>query len=140
MSGQKMKTLILLFAFACVATASAALDEKPVRMSGALTLRIFPGRPNYESVEKSDEAEPAWILTVTTEKKKEEFQLVVLDRSGATFAALRRSSGKKIGVEGLMWEAQTGHHHTPFLIRVRAIEEERNQAPEPPASSGRSSS
>jgi hypothetical protein len=74
---------------------------------------------------------------VTTEKKKEEFQLVVLDHSEAKFAALRRSIGKKIGIEGLKWEAQTGHHHTPFLITVRAIEEKPNQTLQPTAPSGR---
>jgi hypothetical protein len=116
-----MKALVLLFALVCAATAFAQEEEaRPVRLSGVLSLRIFPGRPNYESVEKGDEAEEAWILTVAKEKK-EEFQLVVLDAFQAKFAAFHRSLGKKIAVEGLMWEGHTGHHHTPFLITVRVV-------------------
>lgn len=97
-----MKALVLLFTLVCAATVFTQ-EERPVRFSGVLSLRVFPGRPNYESVEDGDEAEQAWILTVMKEKK-EEFQLVVLDSSKAKFAALHRSLGKKIAVEGLMCE------------------------------------
>jgi hypothetical protein len=130
-----MKARVLLGSLVCAVVALAQQEQKQVRLSGVVSVRVFSGRPNYESVQKGDEVERAWILTVTTEQKKEDFQLVVQDRSDAKFAALRRSLGKNIAIEGIMWEAQTGHHHTPFLITVRAIDE-KPQAARPTAANG----
>jgi hypothetical protein len=123
-----MKTFILILSLLCAAVAFAQAGEKQVRLSGVLSQKVFPGPPNYESVGKGDAAEKAWILTVARDTKQEEFQLVVSDSSKAKVAALRRSIGKKITIVGSMWEAQTGHHHTPFLVTVSAIEKKPNKA------------
>ncbi len=114
-------------AFFCLLTISLpARDEKPIQVSGVLSLEVFPGRPNYERIKDGDEPEKAWILTVAGEKN-EKFQLVVDDGSEQKFAMLRRCSGKKISVTGFLWEADNGHHHTPFLIIIRSIKDEPNQ-------------
>jgi len=124
-----MKLFSAILSFVCLtAIACAQLDEKPIRAVGIVSLEVFPGRPNYESIKDGDEAEKAWILTVASKEKKERFQLVVEDGSEQKFAALRRLTGKKAVVEGLVWEGHTGHHHTPFLISIRTIQEAPNQA------------
>ena len=114
---------VILALFYLAATASAQLDEKPIRAVGVISLEVFPGRPNYESIEDGDEVEKGWILTVTSEGKKERFQLVVIDGSEQTFSTLRRCTGKRVAVEGSVWEAHTGHHHTPFLISIKNVQE-----------------
>jgi len=124
-----MKTFAATILFLCLAViALAQSDEKPIRAVGVVSLEVFPGRPNFENIKDGDEPEKAWILTVSSKEKKERFQLVVIDRDEQKFATLRKSVGKKVAVEGLAWEAQTGHHHTPFLITVRSIQEEPSQA------------
>jgi hypothetical protein len=127
-----MKTLAIivsLLGFAAVACAQT--DEKPIRVVGVVSFVVFPGRPNYESIAGGDEAEQAWILTTAKEKKEERFQLVVADGSEQKFAALRRFVGKKVEIEGSIWEAHTGHHHTAQLITVQSIQEWPNQPSEP---------
>jgi hypothetical protein len=125
-------------AFLCFFTCTLwAHEDKPIQVSGVLSLEVFPGRPNYESIKGGDEPEKAWILTVMGEKK-EKFQLVVADGSAQKFAMLRRCAGKKISVDGVVWEADNGHHHTPFLISIHSITEEPNQSsqPTPPSRRG----
>ena len=109
----------------------AALEASPVRVVGVATLEAFPGRPNYESIKDGDEAEEAWILTDASDKKDQRFQLVMVDGSEQKFATLRRCIGKKVAVEGVVWEAQTGHHHTAHLITVNTVQEMTN-TPQPP--------
>jgi hypothetical protein len=124
-----MKSFAAILAFvvlACVAIAES--DEKPIRVSGIVSLEEFAGPPNYESVKDGDALEKAWILITA---KKERFHLVVLEDEEKKFATLRRSVGKRVRVEGTLWPAETGHHRTPFLITVRSIEQEPNQTPEP---------
>lgn len=122
-----MKAFVATFLFVCFcAVAPAQSGEKPIRAVGLVSLEVFPGRPNFESIKNGDEPEKAWILTVSNKEKKERFQLVVIDRDEQKFATLRKSVGKKVTVEGLVWEADNGHHHTPFLITVRSIKEEPN--------------
>jgi hypothetical protein len=126
--GQKMKPL-LVFLAVCFLTAvvSAQFEEKPIRASGVVTLEVFPGRPNYESIKDGDEREEAWILTTS---KKERFQLVIIEDVKKKFATLRHRLGKNVSVAGFVWEGHTGHHHTEFLITLSSIQEEPNQSPQ----------
>jgi len=117
-----LRAFLLFFSFAVVACAES--NEKPIRAVGKIGLEVFPGRPNFESIKEGDEPEQAWILTVESAKKKEEFQLVVLDSFEQKFAILRKCLGKKVVVEGSVWEACSPHHHTAFLITVKTIKEE----------------
>lgn len=114
-------------------------DEEPISISGFLSTKIFPGLPNYESVAAGDRSEEAWLLTSETvspgsKEKTEAYQLVFLSDFEKTFATLRRLLGKRVSVEGTIWIAHTGHHHTRFLITLKAIKETPNQAePQTPA-------
>jgi len=132
-----MKLLSAILSLVCLAAvANAQLDERPIRAVGIVSLEVFPGRPNYESIKEGDEPEKEWILTVASEERNERFQLVVIDGREQKDSMLRRCIGKKVAVEGSIWEAHTGHHHTPFLITVRTIQEEPNQSPHPTRASG----
>jgi hypothetical protein len=103
--------------------AGAPWDEKPIRVSGVASLEVFPGPPNYESIQDGDAREEAWILTTS---QNERFHLVILGDGKEKFATLRHSLGKKLRVDGTVWGAHTSHHRTPFLITLRSIEKEPN--------------
>ena len=121
----KLLSAILLF-LSFVAVTCAQRDEKSIRAAGLISLEVFPGRPNFESIKDGDEPEKAWILTVARPEKPERFHLVVLDGQEQKFAILRKSVGRKVVVEGSVWEACSPHHHTAFLITVKTIKEEPN--------------
>src|ERR1044072_2994486 len=61
-------SIILLVAFCSPATSSVlpndCLSYEPasVKLTGKTFLKVFPGRPNYESIKEGDEPEPAWLL------------------------------------------------------------------------------
>lgn len=95
--------------------------EKPIRCVGVVQLQDFPGAPNYEKIAAGDEFERVWVLTAEVDGKLQDYQLVLLEGAAAFRSALRKSVGKKVVIEGFMWQAHNGHHHTPFLITVKSI-------------------
>lgn len=121
----------ILSVFFLTGFANAKPEEAPFHAAGMVSLEVFPGRPNYDSIKGGDEPEKAWILTVTDNDKKERYQLVIVDNPTQKYTTLNRCIGKIIEVKGVVWEGHTGHHHTPFLITVHSIQEEPDQ-PHPP--------
>ena len=95
--------------------------EKPIRLTGMARVQDFPGAPNYESIANGDELERYWVLTVGVAGKSEDYQLALEENANASRSLLKESVGKQIVIEGLIWQAHSGHHHTPFLITVRSI-------------------
>jgi hypothetical protein len=113
----------------CVAASFARGDGERVRAVGVLSVEVFPGRPNYESIKNGDAADTEWILTVAVDNQKEKFQLEIDYQARDLIATLRRAVGKKLIVDGVIWQANLGTEHTPFIIRVKTIKEEPNQRP-----------
>ena len=127
---KQLSTIFALLFFAVIGRAQS--EEKPIQISGIVSVEIFPGPPNYESIKDGDQAERVFILSTKSEKKFERLQLVVLEDFEAKFKILNQNIGKKIEVQGSIWEANTGHHHTAFLITVKTLKTtEPNQSPEP---------
>lgn len=132
-----MKTLVifLLTLIACTALAqpdSCIIAGQSTHLTGTISMETFPGLPNYESIKAGDEPETYWILTTDqpycgegedfsnegqkiTEKNETRFQLVLTADQYKEWNALL---SKKVSVEGSMFLAHTGHHHTPMLIEV----------------------
>ena len=84
-------------------------DGQQVTLTGTLKRVVFPGPPNYESVEEGDE--PEW-------GSNDQFQLIV---RGDFYSKNQRYLNQQVSVTGEMFYAETGHHHTPVLIDVTAI-------------------
>ena len=123
-------TIFALFLFAVIGRAQS--DEKSIQISGIVSVEVFPGPPNYESIKTGDKAERVFILNTKLENKYEKLQLVVLEDFESKFKILNQNIGKRIEVQGSIWEANTGHHHTAFLITAKTLKTtEPNQAPEP---------
>jgi hypothetical protein len=129
--------LASMIAFGC-ATASAAsqrdcLSYEPasVTLTGKVFLKVFPGRPNYETIKEGDEPEPAWLprlakSTCVKPDAKDEFNeaennvsLIQLALRGKQFSRLRMLRRKgAVRFTGTLFHAQTGHHHADVLMWV----------------------
>jgi len=134
----KLRLLILLAALmtlACPAILAASqgdcLPYEPasVKLTGKTFLKVFPGRPNYESIKEGDEPEPAWLLRlakpicVRADKQDEDpednVSVIHLVLRGKQFSQLRRLRRKgAITFTGTLFHAITGHHHAKVLMWV----------------------
>ena len=99
-----------------------------VSITGTLKRMTFPGRPNYESIKRGDEAETGFYMVlkipICTTTGQSEDQLathdvrlvqLVLDAHG--YAHLRPMLNKQVTVDGHLFAAHTGHHHAPLLLQ-----------------------
>ena len=145
MKGLKMmeafaKTFSLILALACVAALPAAgqrralhYEPEKVTLTGRVVYRTFYGPPNYGESPKIDRRETQDILlldsavdvvatgndpTDQTERGVKSITLV-LDHS------TRHLIGKRVIVEGTLFHAHTGHHHTHVLMSVSSIKRAR---------------
>jgi hypothetical protein len=116
--------------------------EKPISLRGKLTLRLYPGPPEYGSVENGDYPEYGWFLQmdrpsfqiasttllpglalspadIMSHSNWYEVQLGLL--SSDDFCC--KHVNQDVVVEGYLFHAHTGHHHAPFLMDVLKIHE-----------------
>ncbi|WP_413496207.1 DUF4431 domain-containing protein [Morganella psychrotolerans] len=103
-------------------------DGQQVSITGEMKRTVYPGPPNYESIEDGDEPEIYWILH--TQKAmacmnnapewgdKDKLQLVI---SGDFYNENKQLLNKPVVVNGQLMYAETGHHHTPVLIVVDSV-------------------
>lgn len=115
--------------------------EKLVALKGKLILRLFPGPPEYTSIEKGDRADYCWMLHVNEEFFKiatttpvpepcsdlksimewsnhDEIYLS-LEENMTDFCCDHES--KEITVQGYLFHAHTAHHYSPILMDVKKI-------------------
>jgi hypothetical protein len=108
-------------------------EPEKVMLKGKVVSRTFYGPPNYGENPKTDSQESQYILildaavdvvangsdpTDQTERGVRRVTLVVHD-----FAAhpVRPLLGRRVLIEGTLFHANTGHHHTRVLITVSSI-------------------
>ena len=125
------------------AVSSQAVDQHCVNYTPAVVKvedrierRIFPGPPNYMSVEDGDRRDVQWILRLSkpvcvngkggdtpdseSEADVSELQLVI--SSSGEFRRYRPLLGRDVLVTGALFHAFTMHHRTSVLLTVRRIE------------------
>ncbi len=113
---------------------NACLKYEPqvVELKGKVKSVVFPGPPNYESIEEGDKPETYWVLYLSkgicvqgdakselnseTEKGVKSLQLVMTG-----YDKYRPLLGKNVAVKGRLMHSFTGHHHTAVLIQVESI-------------------
>ena len=110
---------IILITFSSLSFGCVEPNDEKVELVGEVKTETFPGRPNYESIEKGDEPETVWILTIKNpicfngiKEKQKRFHLFWL----GTKKHIKSAGRYKI--TGKTMESHTGHHHTPVLIEV----------------------
>jgi len=120
-----------------VAAQCLGYEPKAVSLSGSLVRETHPGRPNYESIARGDEAETIWVLRLrqavcvltsneeienVKEESEKEVQLVL---EPGQFKRYRNLLGKKVTITGRLFHGHTGHHHKRLLLTRSEILEAR---------------
>lgn len=104
-----------------------------MRLPGVLLRETYPGRPNYESIKKGDEAETIWVLRLkkricvsssfdainVSEKNQKKIQLVL---EPAQYKRYRKLLWQKVIVTGTLLHMHTGHHHKRVLLTTLRIQ------------------
>lgn len=127
--------LLLALGGSAVARAeSACLAYEPVQVviDGVIERRMFPGPPNYESVEAGDRPETYWLLKLEApicvdgppdelNAREEGVSQVQLSLRAEQYSEFERFVGERARATGTLTHAISGHHHTPVLLFVRAL-------------------
>ncbi len=130
-----ISAMLLTLFFCASASGQRCLEYGPTfTLTGTLRSQVFPGPPNFESINRGDLKETALLLALTkpacvngndpanqkiAESGIRRMQLVV--RSNAHWKIIRRLMGKRTVVTGTLFHWETGHHHTKVLIDVTSI-------------------
>ena len=110
-----------------------------IKLSGILRLKVFPGPPEYSSIENGDRADFCWVL----ELDKESFLLALATPVQPELAldykdiltwrnasevflfpdynvdeSFRNKNGRHISISGYLFHAHTAHHYSPMLLTV----------------------
>jgi hypothetical protein len=130
-----MKSLFCVLAFLFLASCSVEAQRRQlhyepekVTLTGRLVYRVFYGPPNYGENPKTDsrETQPILILDApvdvvanggdpTDQTERGVKRITLVGHSTSRFI------GKRIAVEGTLFHANTGHHHTKVLMTVAFI-------------------
>ena len=109
-----------------------------ITLSGTLRLKLFPGPPEYSSIENGDRADFCWVLDMD----KESFILALntpVQELGLDYKdiikwpnasevflfpdqnvdeSIRKRNGQHISISGYLFHAHTAHHYSPMLLTV----------------------
>ena len=130
--------MLCIIGLLCAASATIQAQRKQlhyepekVSITGTIVSRTFFGPPNYGENPKTDSKESQYILVLDTpidvvgdnkyneaERGVKQITLVVHDFKATP---VRPWLGKRVTIEGTLFHAITGHHHTKVLIEVSTI-------------------
>lgn len=132
-----IKVVILLTLFSSALSFSKCLMEgQELTFTGTISRETFPGPPNYESINSGDTPETYWILTIGTPQcvlaeSMEDGEFYEVAKSITRFQLAFDGSeiyktqkdliGADVVVNGQLFVAISGHHHTEVLISVKNI-------------------
>lgn len=98
-----------------------------ITLKGRLTLRRFPGPPNFSSIAAGDAEERVFILELPrgvciddggefADPARRVVTVQISAAPGLVLVALRKSVGRDVAVSGQGFAAHTGHHHAPLVL------------------------
>lgn len=116
-------------------------SEPSITLRGKLRLRLFPGLPEYGSIEEGDEADYVWIveldepsflialnapenklsLDLTAIIKREDAHDLILCLDEKLERTCEEYKDQDVIVRGVLFHAHTAHHYTPLLIDLKDI-------------------
>src|SRR5688500_18589121 len=126
-----MKTFVfavslMLFLFGCGESKKTSADEL-LTFNGRLIEERFWGPPNFGEDTLTDRKEivPVIILdeAIVAPLGADQTKQTIKKLQVIPMKNLVPYLNKKVTIKGSMFEAQTGHHHTEYLIEVKEINE-----------------
>jgi hypothetical protein len=127
-----MLAILLATSLPAVAASCLHYGGSPVTLSGKVKLQTFFGPPNYGENPDTDSRETQAILAlakpICVEANPVEYEEAEQNQLEVTLVPLKKENlksyeGKQIAVQGTLYHAHTGHHHTPVLIEIKQIED-----------------
>lgn len=121
-------TFILLFSLNQLAFAEQVLQlEQKVKLEGTLKTESKFGPPNYGETPEQDKKLTIFVLNLDKKTKiqvnKETVETDQIQCVIDTDTKVTELIGKKVNVEGLLFEQSTGYHFTPVLIDISSIKQ-----------------
>ncbi len=134
-----MKLMIILAAVMLLALHCHAADcvqyGKTVTIRGTIKRVTFPGPPNYESVARGDAPEVYWVLVLRRpicvdggdqlDPKESGIRRIQLALALGYYSKYRRFVNKNVIAQGILWHANTGHHHTKVKLDMVELKSEK---------------
>jgi hypothetical protein len=128
--------MLLMFVVGFPATSMSACldisDQSQLTFTGLLTQAVFPGPPNYESIESGDKAETAYLLDlpepicvsgdefVSSDKKISTIHVYPSNQqTDGELAKLTDGNVHIVGFEA--FGSHTGHHHAPLVVKIKSL-------------------
>lgn len=100
-------------------------------ISGLLTIQLFAGPPNYESIANGDAEERTFILELPKRicasdgefiENSTLFDRVQVNASDPALArVLNAGVGQQVTIQGEAFGSHTGHHHAPLVILASKV-------------------
>jgi hypothetical protein len=128
---QTMWKLIAIFTVICAGANAAACEKydlSATTLSGTVTIETFFGPPNYGESPATDSREQQAILhllnplcTVASGDDPAERDQVKVTLVPTGKFSLRPFAGKLVTVNGSLFHAINGHHHTPILVAISQV-------------------
>ena len=99
------------------------MKQIPMRtqeLSGVLVRKVFPGPPNYDSVEDGDYPEVGWILQLDERSRNimatTGIGEIEIEVEKSVDEELLHCIGSRVVCRGLLRDAENAHHHTSLLL------------------------
>ena len=104
-------------------------EPEEITLTGRVVYRTFYAPPNYGQTPKTDSRETQAILILdaaidvvgTAENQLSETERGVKRITLVHDLSLRHFVGKRVVVQGTLFHAHTGHHHTKVLMQISSI-------------------
>lgn len=138
-----MRPHFLAIAFLAATTSVSGVSAQPrtcmdlrkpdakVSVSGRLTVQIFAGPPNYESIAKGDAEEKVLILELPDRMCANDGEFIddntkfdrvhVSSNTPALLDVLNAAVGRRVTVRGEAFGAHTAHHHAPLVLFAKEV-------------------
>ena len=131
-----LRPLLPIVAISLSAYASAVpclhYEGESVSIGGSVVLRTFFGPPNYGENPATDSREQQAILILAKPicvdanpsdndaAEEDQIEVTLVPPHGLDLTGFE---GKEVDVQGKLFHANTGHHHTPLLIQIDRIQQ-----------------
>lgn len=142
---------ILFFCLAAAALVSSSYffnvnffqktEEPLITLTGKLRLRLFPGPPEYSSIEEGDRADHCWIVELDDPSfllalnvpdnelsldlcdilMRKDAYILMLCLNDGHVSLCQQYKDQNVAVRGNLFHAHTAHHYTPMLLDLKQL-------------------